>query len=178
VSLSPAFFISIGLGLVILAVFGILIRSVLVTRRNSGDAITALCEVRLERYRPLARLLSVDDVEYLRGELAVSPQAVRRLIQGRRKIALEYLRALEGDFHVLYAAATDMLVFAPESDSDLASRLAELRFRFQLNLLATRVGLFVPTGAKIEVERLIGAMQTLQSEVGRLNDLGIERQLA
>jgi hypothetical protein len=178
VSLSPAFFISLGLGLVVLAAFGVLVRTLLITPRGSEGAIAALSEVRLERYRPLARLLSVDDVHYLQVELAGSPQAVRRLISGRRKVALEYLRALEGDFHVLYAAATDMLVFASESESDLASRLAELRFRFQLNLLATRVGLFVPTGAKVEIERLIGAMQTLQGEVGRLNDLAIERQLS
>ena len=96
--MNPALIAGSVVGVVLLAAFVVLLRSLISTRDVESDTASALPEVRAEKYRPMVRLLSNEDLEFLRSQAGYTPEMGRRLRKERRRVMRSYLSALKCDF--------------------------------------------------------------------------------
>src|SRR6185295_3139463 len=67
----------------------------------------------LERYEPMKRLLSSDDLDFLKSRPGVQPKMVRQFKAQRRKVFRAYLQDLAADFRGLHRQARRQLSNAP-----------------------------------------------------------------
>ncbi len=126
-------------------------------------------ECLLERYQPMARLLSSEDAEFLRQNTSC-PKIAARWERSRRRIVRLYLRELAADFHRLHAKARVLVAEAPEQYAGLVPILFKQQFVFWRTLVMIEArlalgGLNVPQGS---VEKLIGAIEEMQREISRV----------
>jgi hypothetical protein len=98
-------------------------------------------ELSLERYRPMAQLLSEDDLESLLGQPGFTPHMIAGLRAQRCRIFRGYLRGLSQDFERVCVALKIVLVQSGHDRPDLASTLLRERWRFAANMFAVRVRL-------------------------------------
>jgi len=123
----------------------------------------------LERYQPLARLLSGEDAESLRQSTRC-PQVAARWERSRRRIARLYLRELAVDFHRLHSKARALVAQSPEQYSVLLPILfnQQLAFRWALVMIELRLALGGLNVTAASVEKLIGAIETMHREMSRV----------
>src|SRR5688500_7728052 len=115
---------AIFLAALLIGIFTILIRRVLAPgATNDGDLGDWLDKFSVARYRPMERLLSDDDYEFLSAQPGYDPSIARRLKSERRQIFRIYLRHLSEDFSRLHHAARLMLIYSPEDRPELARTL-------------------------------------------------------
>ena len=97
--------------LIVISIFGclaMLLALCLVVRRigfaGSNLPVTAewIDELSIERYRPMARLLDGDDLEFLRSQPGFTPDVLNKLRSQRCQIFRGYLRCLQSDFGRLW----------------------------------------------------------------------------
>jgi len=93
-------------------------------------------EQSLERYRPLAQLLSEDDLESLRSRPGFTPHMIAGLRAQRCQIFRGYLRGLSQDFERVCVALRIVLVQSGHDRPDLASTLLREQWRFAVNMFA------------------------------------------
>lgn len=98
-------------------------------------------ELSLERYRPMARLLSEDDLEFLRAQPGFTPRMIARLRAQRCQIFRGYLRSLSQDFDRVCMALKIVLLQSGQDRPDLASTLLREQWHFAANMFAVRVRL-------------------------------------
>jgi hypothetical protein len=98
-------------------------------------------ELSVERYRPMARLLSEDDLEFLRSQPGFTPRMIARLRAQRCQIFRGYLRSLSQDFERVCTALKIVLVQSGHDRPDLASTLLREQWRFAANMFGVRVRL-------------------------------------
>lgn len=118
-------------------------------KRNEQDAPGgSSAEVCMERYRPMARLLDTEDLNFLASQPAYQPEMRTRLEDSRRRIFRMYLGELSVDFHRLHAAARRMVAEAPEQHADLVPLLIRQQIAFwralaviEVRLALSRTGL-------------------------------------
>jgi len=96
-------------------------------------------DISVERYRPMARLLSHDDLSFLRTQPGYTPQMEARLRTQRCRIFLAYLRNLESDFARVCAALRILLAKADHDRPDLGATLIRASFQFALGASMARV---------------------------------------
>src|SRR5262245_48047902 len=109
--------------LLLLAAFAFTIRSMMTSRAEGDHATSALSDVRVERYRPIARLMSTEDIEFLRSQPGFEPSMERRFRAERRAVMRQYLREMERDFQAIYRGATHLLMLAPIDQPELVGLL-------------------------------------------------------
>ena len=121
------------------------------------------------RYEPMARLLSEEDVKFLKARPGVGPALVRRFRLQRRKVFRTYLCELASDFHRLHEEARVMLTVAPEEYAELVPTLMRAQVRFWTALAGVEMRLALhPFGiCQVDVHRLLAPLETLHSAIHR-----------
>jgi hypothetical protein len=122
------------------------------------------------RYRPMRRLLSEEDYEFLATQKGYDPSIARKLRSRRRKIFRQYLRCLKRDFRRLEGAAKLLLVGCGQDRPDLAKTLFEQRLMFTFGILAVeyRLALHGLGLGNVDIRDLLGTLDRLQDQLGQL----------
>ena len=124
------------------------------------------------RYRPMARLLSEDDLRFLASQRGFEPGLGRKLRADRRRIFRMYLRNLSRDFQRLHLAAKLMVLYSPQDRPELAGLLMRQRLVFARAMLAVNARLLLhATG--IGVMDVRGLLEALEGMRLRVQDLAI-----
>lgn len=167
-------------GLLLLAAFAFTLRSLLSSRRDGEQTASALSEVRVDKYRPVARLMSSEDIDFLRSQPGYQPSIEKRMRAERRHLMREYLREMETDFSAIYRAATDLLMLAPADQPELASNLVRQRWAFTRQLMVVRCGLYLDAVGigSVEVGSLLDAFSNVQRQFSALSELSVAASAA
>jgi hypothetical protein len=128
-------------------------------------------EFSLTRYAPMARLLSHDDVEFLKTQPGYTPEIGRRFVQQRRQMLRLYLRQLTADFERLHERARVIAASLPADESALVASLMRQQLRFWYEMTALRLSLSLAwTGIRsVVVSGLVNAVAAMQAEVSRMS---------
>ena len=133
----------------------------------SGPAVNPSTEFDTARYRPMARLLSGDDFDFIESAQGIPPALAKRLRSERRRIFGRYLRNLEADFSRLHGAARELLLSAPEDRPDLAAAILTQHIAFRRAVWSIRLRLYMPgfAGATAEVGRLLDLTDAMRASL-------------
>jgi hypothetical protein len=131
---------------------------------------TWLEDFSVEKYRPMMRLLSNDDYQFLESQAGYEPAIANQLRAERRRIFRGYLRNLVRDFHRLHLAARMTMTYATNDRSDLAGVLLKQRFTFSVAVLTVEFRLILHTlgFGSVDVASLISSLENLRSDIGQL----------
>jgi hypothetical protein len=123
-----------------------------------------LAEFSTAKYRPMARLLSREDFDFLAQQDGFDPSIARRLRRERRLIFRGYLRNLVRDYHRLHLVARQVVLYSETDASDLAAALVRHKFNFAWNLLRLEIRLALHSLGigSVDVRGLLGSMESLQ----------------
>ena len=130
----------------------------------------------LDSYAPMQRLLDKEDFSFLAGQPGYRPEISKRLLLERRKVFLEYLRNLVGDFNQLLVLARLMIVYSREDRQEFARALWRQRvnFYFAVILIWCRVTLF-PLGLPARrICDLVESVAKLRQQIQQLADVQVE----
>jgi hypothetical protein len=124
-----------------------------------------------DRFRPMLRLLSDDDLSF------VPPQnKLRKTFSARRReIFRDYLRCLTRDYGRLLAGLRLAMVQSGTDRPDLARALAKNRILFAMAIckIEMRLALHVTGMAKVEIAGLVDAVEVLRSQVRVLSSVPV-----
>jgi len=157
----------LGAMAVLAAFFAVLIRLLLQRTDTSSEGIEWLSEFSVERYRPMERLLSETDYEFLASQPGYHPRIAQELRSERRRIFQSYLRSLIRDFNALIRLAQLMIVYSPTDRPDLARKLLRLRWQFYTSVIAVEFRLALsplPVGS-IDAKRLINSLALVRENI-------------
>jgi hypothetical protein len=98
-------------------------------------------QLSLDRYRPMFRLLSAGDIEFMRACPGSTPRLVRKLRERRARILREYLRSLAADFREICQETRALIVSSPYDRPALAITLLRGQLDFARNMAAVRIRL-------------------------------------
>jgi hypothetical protein len=150
------------LSILVFAVFAWLIRQIL--RPDVPADEIWLDKFSVDRYRPMLRLLSKEDDEFLASECGYSGSQIRKARAERRRIFRAYLKNLRRDFGRLHYAARILLLDSNEDRSDLAAKLVQTRLAFFFGLLVVEYNLALHAAGvgEVDVRGLLGSLEGLQ----------------
>lgn len=101
-----------------------------------------------DKYRPMERLLSREDADFLRNQPGFRPSMLKTLQRDRRRVFRAYLRDIRRDFDILYLAARQAVLLSDLEHSSLLHAVVRQRFVFywalgmiELRLAAYSLGL-------------------------------------
>jgi len=94
-------------------------------------------------YRPMQRLLTTEDISFLRSQPGITPRKLRQMQFDRRRIFRQYLRSLGLDLSLLMNELRAIMVDSPESRADLAEALFKSRVLFASVVIAVECRLFM-----------------------------------
>lgn len=116
-----------------------------------------------ERYRPMLRILSEEDLGFVRGNRAL----MRKIRTRRREIFRGYLRCLTKDYARLLSGLRRTMVQSGVDRPDLAGAIAKNRFHFALALCRIEVHLQLHALGigKVDVSGLVEALDALRGVV-------------
>jgi hypothetical protein len=147
--------------------FGAVVLQFLLTLRTLGATKGAAhsCNTLLtaDRYRPMLRLLSDDDMAFV--------SANRKLASGlrarRRQLFRAYLRCLTRDYSQLLASVRQAMVLSGVDRPDLARALATNRLLFAMAICKVefRLTLHAAGFGTIDVSGLVHAVEALRGQV-------------
>jgi hypothetical protein len=162
VAAMPLFFIALALGLVVWK---------MTSRTRPADYDPAwLEEFSIAKYRPMLRLLSEDDYEFLASQAGYQGKIASQLRAERRKVFRAYLRNLVRDFHRLHHVAKMMAVYSIQDRPEFATALLKQRIVFSVAVTGVRARLVLHTvgiGA-VDVRNLIETLDQMRSNVNTL----------
>jgi len=119
-----------------------------------------------DRYRPMLRLLSDDDLEFV----AANTNLHRTLRSRRRELFRSYLRCLTRDYAQLLAGVRSVMVRSRTDRPDLARALAKNRMLFVMAICKVefRLTLHAAGVGKVDVSGLVDALEALRGQVNVL----------
>jgi hypothetical protein len=134
--------------------------------RRAGSSVRPAPEGSLDRYRPMARLLSGEDAGFLRQQTSC-PKVAARWERSRRRIIRLYLKELAADFNGLHAKARSLVAESPEQCAGLVPVLFRLQFTFwrALLLIELQLALGRLNAVKINPEGLVQTMEAMRREI-------------
>lgn len=100
-------------------------------------------ELSVERYRPMLRLLSSTDIEFLRTQPGYTPKMESQLRAQRCHIFSGYLRCLNMDFRRVCLALKLLMAQSQHDRADLAAALVHHQILFASGMIAVRARLFL-----------------------------------
>lgn len=155
----PLFLISLAL------VF--LLRKLAVHKGATGYDPQWLEDFSISKYRPMLRLLSEDDYEFLASQAGYQGKIASQLRSERRKVFRAYLRNLVRDFHRLHQVAKLMAIYSSYDRPELTAALLRQRVTFSLAVFAIRGRLVLHTFGVgvVDVRHLIGSLDHLYLKV-------------
>jgi len=123
-----------------------------------------------EHYRPMLRLLSEDDIDFLRRQPGYQPSMSAKLRTQRCLILKSYLRSLDLDFRSLCVAIKALMVQSHQDRPDLARALYLYKVRFAVSIMSVRIRMmFYRLG--VGTVDLAGLMDLFDVTRARLRDL-------
>lgn len=124
----------------------------------------------LDRYAPMARLLSDHDLDFLKAQPGFRPEIGKKFRRERRRIFRLYLQELARDFHRLHAHARAVVASLPAEHSALVGVLlrGQLRFWYEIASLEMRLT-FSEVGASVDARALVEAIGAMHAEIKRLS---------
>jgi hypothetical protein len=143
----------------------------MVSRTSPADFDPAWLEdFSIAKYRPMLRLLSEDDYEFLASQAGYEAKIASQLRMERRKVFRAYLRNLVRDFNRLHNAAKIMAVCSAQDRPDLTQALLKQQLTFSFAVAAVKVRLMLHTVGigTVEVRNLLASVDHLRSEIGQL----------
>lgn len=116
-------------------------------------------------YRPMVRLLSREDWEFVAQHPAATSALKSQFRQRRRDLVRGYVAAIETDFHRVHELLRQTLLHAPADRPDLAEFLVRERFRFTLRVwqVRTRLALDWMGVDHTDLQRLLGTVESLSA---------------
>jgi hypothetical protein len=133
------------------------LRSLRSAESGSAPFLTA------DRYRPMLRLLSNDDLAFV-----ASNHKLRKTLRAKRRDLFRgYLRCLTRDYGILLAGVRKAMVQSGVDRPDLARALAKNRMLFAMAIckIEIRLALHATGMANVEVSGLVDAMEALRGQV-------------
>lgn len=128
-----------------------------------------------DRYRPMLRLLSVDD-----AELTADPVLRRKLRTQRSDLFREYLRSLTADYGKLLASVRLIMIQSGCDRPDLAKALVKNRVlfavalcRIDFRLLLYGLGIGKAEALRVDVLHLVDAVNILRNQFGFLAESAV-----
>lgn len=122
------------------------------------------------KYRPMERLFSESDYDFLAAQPGFSPKISRKLQAERRRIFRSDLRSLSRDFGRLSTAANLLLVNAPQDRPDLATTLLKQRFIFGYAMIRVEIRLQLQAIGigTVDITPLVNALEGMRAHLGDL----------
>lgn len=119
--------------------------------------------VSAERYKPMLRLLSEEDLSFV----AANNSLRRTLKSGRRKLLRSYLRCLTRDYGYLLAGVRSAMASSASDRPDLARALAKNRALFALAVYKVEVRLALHSlgVGTVDISGLVDAFEGLRTQV-------------
>ena len=153
----------------ILATFALLIWRLVSSAKVHGVELDWLRDFSAADYRPMERLLSEDDIRFLKSEPGYEPGMEKALRTARRKIFGSYLRNLGRDFNRLHFALRLVALHSPHDRPDLATALIKQKLLFFAGLAAAHVKLRLNVLGigTVDVRGLVATLDTMRSELTR-----------
>lgn len=178
--MNPALLAGGLVAVVLLAAFAVVLRALVGPRRVDPTSPSAPPEVRVERYRPMVRLLSPEDLVFLKSQVGYTPELGQKLMQERRRLMRAYLRALTTDFGAIYAAATELLLSAPVDQPELAAALTHQRFAFSKGMALAHFNLCLNQFGvgEVNVSALVDSLSVVDRQFNTLADAAVARSVA
>jgi hypothetical protein len=129
-----------------------------------------LGEVSVERYRPMLRLLSGDDLRFLRSQPGFHAGMDVTLRRQRCKIFRGYLTCLKGDFRRICSALQSLMLQSKYDRPDLASALvrAQVSFAAGLAVVEFRLVLYRWGLCEVDATALLRLFDSMQLELRTL----------
>lgn len=159
----------VSLSFVIVAV---VLLMVLMRRIGGGQEQRALTpelidELSLDRYRPMARLLSTEDFQFLRSQPNYTPRMEAKIRQQRQDVFCSYLGALETDFGSLCNALQAVMVQSQQDRPDLAATLLRSKAQFTYGICKVRVQLllFRYGWTSVDVSAVLGVFNSVRVDL-------------
>jgi hypothetical protein len=120
-----------------------------------------------QRYRPMLRLLSDEDLEFVAANNALR----RTLKSDRRKLFRSYLRCLTRDYGYLLAGIRSSMAGSEADRPDLARALAKNRALFALAVYKVEVRLALHSlgVGTVDISGLVEAFEGLRAQVNVLS---------
>ena len=158
-----ALLVAAGIGLVFVLLFRRLSTSVSI---GEGDT-EWLSRFSVAKYRPMDRLLSSSDFEFLRRQPGYVPAIEKQLRAERRRIFRRYLQSMRRDFDRLHRIAWFMVVYGQREQSELISTLRRLRwsFRYAYAAVQVRLAMHALAGAQINIRPIMEALETMHAQL-------------
>lgn len=160
--------------LLLLAVVGLAWRLVSVTQVRGVDP-DWIWKFSIETYRPMERLLSEDDIRFLRRQPGYVPGMERALRAQRRRIFRAYLRDLGRDFNRLHLTLRLLVLQSTEDHPELAKALVKQKLIFFTALTAVHLRLQLRAWGigSVDVRGLVEMLEQLRAELQRLMPLPV-----
>ncbi len=127
---------------------------------------SAAAVVSADRYRPMLRLLSDEDLEFVSRN-----SRLRRILRARRReLFRSYLRCLMRDYAHLLAGVRTVMVRSGMDRPDLAQALVKNRVLFVMAIckVEMRLTLHAVGVGHVEISGLVNALEALRSQVNVL----------
>lgn len=146
-----------------LLTFGFLTWRVLSRVQLPARSSSGALGISAERYRPMLRLLSEDDLSFVAANGALH----RTLKSGRRKLFRTYLRCLTRDYGYLLAGVRSAMARSGMDRPDLARALAKNRALFALAVyrIEVRLALHSLGLGTVDISGLVEAFEGLRAQV-------------
>ena len=167
----------IGASVLILAVFSLVLKRL--ARNKPAPAMVQagmldwLDGFSAVRYRPMQRLLSDVDEQFLQGRVGGDHRVARRLRRQRIAIFAQYLSEMRRDFSRLSQAMRELVTCAPDDQSELISSLIGMEWRFRRNLVSVyfRLGLYTLGLGKLNVSQLVHGLESFETGIRQLVEI-------
>ena len=150
--------------------FGILLRKLATGPRTLPVTAEWIDELSLERYRPMMRLLSEDDLRFLSTQPGYNRKMAHQFRAQRCQIFRGYLRWLQGDFQRVCTAIRVLMLQSSHDRPDLASILLQQKAVFAMGMLSIHFRLFLYRWgwSGVEVDGVLRAFDSLRLELRQL----------
>jgi uncharacterized membrane protein len=155
-----------------LVALGALAWQVLRRMRIPGEAEpssvpTISAAISTDRYRPMLRLLSDEDLNFV----PANSNLRRALRTRRRELFRSYLRCLTRDYAHLLGGIRSAMVQSGLDRPDLARALAKNRTLFMITICKVefRLALHAVGIGKVDISGLVAALESLRNQVGVLS---------
>lgn len=121
------------------------------------------------RYEPMARLMSDEDLVFLKSQPGFRPELGKKYNRERRRIFRLYLQELAWDFHRLHAHAREIVAGLPAEHSPLVGILMrqQVRFWYELAAIELRLSLNLVGAGAFDARKLVDAVANMHMEIGR-----------
>lgn len=151
-----------GLFLIVCGAIFLLFALKMRSLRSAGTGSVSF--LRADRYRPMLRLLSNDDLEFVSANVNLQ----KALRTTRRAVFRGYLRCLTRDYAHLLAGVRQAMVQSGTDRPDLARALAKNRVLFAIAVCKIEVSLALHAAGigSVRISGLVDALETLRGQVG------------